>query len=196
MNTNNNFLERCVPVYIMGENGPLSKTPYGYFKGQSKLQGTVQVGQPLILGGLKGKVKVQALRFAKRRNVLEEELGKVGEELAKIEGIQSQVSSALDELEKQEAAAIASFQQEGGSLQAGIARLTAERSSLESSLSDELRVAYQQTAARSGGVAVGRLMDGRCGVCRNVIDGGRLIDLKTQAPLGTCPHCKRLLVVA
>lgn len=68
MNTNNNFLERCVPVYIMGENGPLSKTPYGYFKGQSKLQGNVQVGQPLILGGLKGKVKVQALRFAKRRN--------------------------------------------------------------------------------------------------------------------------------
>lgn len=134
--------------------------------------------------------------FAKRRNVLEEELGKVGEDLAKIEGVQNQVMSALDGLEKQEATAIASFQQEGGNLQAGIARLTAERSSLESSLPDELREAYQQTAARTGGVAVGRLMDGRCGVCRNVIDGGRLIDLKTQAPLGTCPHCKRLLVVA
>ncbi|MEF9877462.1 MAG: hypothetical protein RSB04_09530 [Gordonibacter sp.] len=134
--------------------------------------------------------------FAKRRNVLEEELGRVGEELSKIEGVQGQVASALDGIEKQEAAAIASFQQEGGALQTGIARLSAERSALESALPDELRQAYEQTASRTGGVAVGRLMDGRCGVCRNVIDGGRLIDLQAQAPLGTCPHCKRLLVVA
>ena len=45
--------------------------------------------------------------FAKRRNTLEEELTKLGEELAKIEGVQGQVSRALAELEKQEAAAIA-----------------------------------------------------------------------------------------
>ncbi|MFR8300535.1 MAG: C4-type zinc ribbon domain-containing protein [Gordonibacter urolithinfaciens] len=44
-------------------------------------------------------------------------------------------------------------------------------------------------------MAVGLLTEGRCGVCRTVIDGGRLIDLKAEAPLGTCPHCKRLLVV-
>ncbi|MEI3232428.1 MAG: hypothetical protein V8S24_15045, partial [Gordonibacter pamelaeae] len=36
-----------------------------------------------------------------------------GEELAKIEGVQGQVSRALAELEKQEAAAIASFQRGG-----------------------------------------------------------------------------------
>ena len=28
------------------------------------------------------------------------------------------------------------------------------------------------------------------------IDGGRLIDLRSQAPLGICPACKRLLVIA
>ena len=28
------------------------------------------------------------------------------------------------------------------------------------------------------------------------IDGGRLIDLRGQAPLGICPSCKRLLVIA
>ena len=59
----------------------------------------------------------------------------------------------------------------------------------------ELRDTYHRTAARTGGVAVGLLTEGRCGVCRTVIDGGRLIDLKAEAPLGTCPHCKRLLVV-
>ena len=133
--------------------------------------------------------------FAKRRNTLEEELTKLGEELAKIEGVQGQVSRALAELEKQEAAAIASFQREGGALQAEIARMSADREGMSAELSPELRDTYHRTAARTGGVAVGLLTEGRCGVCRTVIDGGRLIDLKAEAPLGTCPHCKRLLVV-
>lgn len=133
--------------------------------------------------------------FAKRRNTLEEELTKLGEELAKIEGVQGQVSRALAELEKQEAAAIASFQREGGALQAEIARMSADREGMSADLSPELRDTYHRTAARTGGVAVGLLTEGRCGVCRTVIDGGRLIDLKAEAPLGTCPHCKRLLVV-
>ena len=130
-----------------------------------------------------------------RRNTLEEELTKLGEELAKIEGVQGQVSRALAELEKQEAAAIASFQREGGALQAEIARMSADREGMSAELSPELRDTYHRTAARTGGVAVGLLTEGRCGVCRTVIDGGRLIDLKAEAPLGTCPHCKRLLVV-
>ena len=133
--------------------------------------------------------------FAKRRNTLEGELTKLGEELAKIEGVQGQVSRALAELEKQEAAAIASFQREGGALQAEIARMSADREGMSAELSPELRDTYHRTAARTGGVAVGLLTEGRCGVCRTVIDGGHLIDLKAEAPLGTCPHCKRLLVV-
>ena len=133
--------------------------------------------------------------FAKRRNALEVELTRLGEELAKIEGVQSQVSQALAEVDKQEAAAIVSFQREGGALQAEIARMSADREGMSAELSPELRDTYNRTASRTGGVAVGLLTEGRCGVCRTVIDGGRLIDLKAEAPLGTCPHCKRLLVV-
>ena len=133
--------------------------------------------------------------FAKRRNTLEGELTRLGEELAKIEGVQSQVSQALAEVDKQEAAAIVSFQRECGALQAEIARMSADREGMSAELSPELRDTYNRTASRTGGVAVGLLTEGRCGVCRTVIDGGRLIDLKAEAPLGTCPHCKRLLVV-
>ena len=109
--------------------------------------------------------------------------------------MQSQVSQALAEVDKQEAAAIVSFQREGGALQAEIARMSADREGMSAELSPELRDTYNRTASRTGGVAVGLLAEGRCGVCRTVIDGGRLIDLKAEAPLGTCPHCKRLLVV-
>ncbi len=134
--------------------------------------------------------------FAKRRTTLEEELAKLGEDLDKIEDVQRQVSSALAEVQKQEADSIASFQQEGGALQSSIAQMTAQRESMASSLSSNLRDVYEQTAARTGGVAIGRLVNGCCGVCRIAIDEGHLIDLKTQAPLGVCPQCKRLLVVA
>ena len=46
-----------------------------------------------------------------------------------------------------------------------------------------------------GGVAIGRLLEDTCGICRTTIEGGRLIELRASAPLGVCPSCKRLLVI-
>ena len=133
--------------------------------------------------------------FAKRRATLEAELDRLGAELAKIEEVESQVTSALAAVERQEAEATASFQKQGGALKNDEARLQAQRSHLAAQLPQDLLATYEKTAARSGGVAVARLLDGKCGACRAVIEGGRLIDLKGQAPLGVCPACKRLLIV-
>ena len=133
--------------------------------------------------------------FAKRRNALEVELTRLGEELAKIEGVQSQVSQALAEVDKQEAAAIVSFQREGGALQAEIARMSADREGMSAELSPELRDTYNRTASRTGGVAVGRLQGSNCGVCRMAIEGGRLIDMKGQGNVAPCPQCGRLLIL-
>ena len=133
--------------------------------------------------------------FAKRRATLEAELDRLGAELAKIEEVESQVTSALAAVERQEAEATASFQKQGGALKNDEARLQAQRSHLAAQLPQDLLATYEKTAARSGGVAVARLLDGKCGACRPVIQGGRLIDLKAQAPLGVCPACKRLLIV-
>ena len=133
--------------------------------------------------------------FAKRRATLEAELDRLGAELAKIEDVESQVTSALAAVERQEAEATASFQKQGGALKNDEARLQAQRSHLAAQLPDDLLKTYEKTAARSGGVAVARLLESKCGACRAVIEGGRLIDLKAQAPLGVCPACKRLLIL-
>ena len=116
--------------------------------------------------------------FAKRRNTLEADLTAVGDELAKIEGVQAQVASALESLERQEAEATAAFVKEGGALKDALARIEAERAMLASSLPADLLDAYKKTAARTGGVAVGRLQGSNCGVCRMAIEGGRLIDME------------------
>ena len=74
-------------------------------------------------------------------------------------------------------------------------RLEAERERMVSGLDRAVVNAYQKASARSGGVAIGRLDGERCGVCRHGIEGGRLIELRSQAPMGNCPHCKRLLII-
>lgn len=133
--------------------------------------------------------------FAKRRNVLEEELTKLGEELSKIEKVQTQVARALVEIDRQESEATEDFRKEGGDLRNQIAQLEAQRAPLVAVLPPELAAAYDRAAEQGNGVAIGRLHDGCCGVCRAVIDKGRLIDLRAQAPLASCPNCNRLLVV-
>ena len=133
--------------------------------------------------------------FAKRRNTLEADLTAVGDELAKIEGVQAQVASALESLERQEAEATAAFVKEGGALKDALARIEAERAMLASSLPADLLDAYKKTAARTGGVAVGRLQGSNCGVCRMAIGGGRLIDMKGQGNVAPCPQCGRLLIL-
>ncbi len=133
--------------------------------------------------------------IVRRREAIAEDLDKVLEELAKIEDLEAQIASAIADVEAREEAAIASFQSQGGALKVAIMRLEAERERMVGGLGKQLVSAYQKASARSGGVAIGRLDGTRCGVCRTGIEGGRLIELKAQAPMGTCPHCRRLLII-
>ena len=133
--------------------------------------------------------------YSQSRNPLEVDLSGVGVDLEKIEGVQAQVASALESLERQEAEATAAFVKEGGALKDALARIEAERAMLASSLPADLLDAYKKTAARTGGVAVGRLQGSNCGVCRMAIEGGRLIDMKGQGNVAPCPQCGRLLIL-
>ena len=127
--------------------------------------------------------------IVRRRATIAEDRAAVAAELDKISAMEAQISLALEEIGAKEQEAIDSFQKQGGDLKLAIAKLEAARGQVETKVSPQLLDVYNRTAARSG-VAIG-VLDGR-----TVIDGGRLIDLRNQAPLGTCPSCKRLLVIA
>lgn len=133
--------------------------------------------------------------FAKRRNALEGELSTVGDELAKIEGVQARVAEIMGDLDKRESQATESFVKEGGALKQALAQMEARRSSLAAALPAELLAAYEKTASRTGGVAVGRLQGANCGVCRMAIEGGHLIDMKVRGNVAPCPQCGRLLIL-
>lgn len=133
--------------------------------------------------------------IAKRRARIEEELGAKAEELEKIESVANQISQALAVLSKQEEEATASFQKEGGALRATIMQLEAMRAEVAQAVGEGLLATYEKVASRCGGVAVAVLTGNACGACRMPIDHGRLVEVKREAPLGTCPHCRRLLVI-
>ena len=145
--------------------------------------------------GLTALVGLAGALLKMHADVGEAELDRLGAELAKIEEVESQVTSALAAVERQEAEATAAFVKEGGALKDALARIEAERAMLASSLPADLLDAYKKTAARTGGVAVGRLQGSNCGVCRMAIEGGRLIDMKGQGNVAPCPQCGRLLIL-
>lgn len=133
--------------------------------------------------------------IAKRRATLVSERAKEDAALSKVNELESQVMHALEELGRAEKAAVESFQQEGGTLKMQIAQLEQQRAQIAASMTPAVVERYGKIAAHTGGVAVGVLNGAQCGVCRATLEGGRLIDLKGQAPLGICPACKRLLIV-
>ena len=133
--------------------------------------------------------------IVRRRETIAADREGVQAELDKINSLEAQINLAQEELTRKEQDAINSFQKQGGDLKLAIAKLEASRNQVAANIDDELTRAYDKVAARSGGVAIGQLMDNRCGACRVTIDGGRLIDLRSQAPLGYCPSCKRLLII-
>ncbi len=133
--------------------------------------------------------------MVKRRETLAQKMVSIGEQLAKIKGVRDQLEGAVQVSIAEEARLRSEFESHDTALADQVKSLNAKRAELMAGLPKNLAELYEKTAARSGGVAVGKLQESTCGVCRSVIDGGRLIELRASAPLGTCPNCKRLLVI-
>lgn len=117
-------------------------------------------------------------------------------QLEKVETLKAHINAALAAVQEKEQASVASFQSQGGALQSEIARYNAFIEQARSALPSDIYEQFQNIAKRSGGVAIGKLENGRCGCCRVSIDEAHLISLRSQAPLATCPACKRLLVIS
>lgn len=133
--------------------------------------------------------------IVKRRETLSNERTQIEEELEKIGEIERKLARALDEVDFIEDEATKTFKENGGALKSDIANLEADKAKIIAKIDPEIAKIYSKTAERVGSVAIGKLEDARCGVCRASIDCGRLIDLKNQAPLGVCPSCRRLLII-
>ena len=132
---------------------------------------------------------------AKRREGLALKLEEINAQLDKILGVKKQLEDAIELSNREEAKLRSSFEAEDNELAAIVRESTAKRDQIAAQLPSDLVSLYEKTAAKVGGVALGKLDGEQCGVCRTPIERGHLISLKASAPLGNCPNCKRLLIV-
>ena len=132
----------------------------------------------------------------KRRATLEEEHDEATERVDHVNRVLDQVNSALNTLLSQKKSLSATLEEEGGVLTRVMAQLEEKRDGFRKKLPDDLLKLYDKAAARSAGIGVAKLEAERCGACRSEIAEGRLLQVKSEAPLSSCPVCKRLLVVA
>ncbi len=131
----------------------------------------------------------------RRRNELSESRESVGAELAKIKALEAQVNAALEELDVSEAQATESFKSEGTALMKSIASNKAARDAVLAQVSPDVGRLYSKTSELFDTVFIGKLEGSACSVCRAKIEPGRLIAIMNEAPLSTCPSCKRLLII-
>lgn len=133
--------------------------------------------------------------IAKRREKIAGDRADAESELAKISALEARIEAAIADVDRMEDQATAGYREQGAAIQEQMADLVAKRDALLAQCDAALVQDYRKIADRLGSIAIGCLEGDRCSVCRSSIEGGRLIDLRNQAPLGTCPSCTRLLII-
>lgn len=131
----------------------------------------------------------------KRREKVALELSRVEEQVNKINPVMKQIMAALTAMEEKEQQLVESFQKTGGSLRMVIDEGEKIRTELASMIDPALLKVYEQTLDRCGGVALADLVDNSCGACRSSFDLSRMSKIRSEAPIATCPSCRRLLIV-
>jgi len=137
----------------------------------------------------------QLASVAKRRETLNHHLNGYRAELAKVKAVADKIDAAIASLEAKEAQEVESFRVQGTDLRERIAKAEKERAAFAPQLPANLLTLYEKTAIRCGGVGVSHLKGDSCSVCRGKIDEARLHQCRKEAPLSTCPLCRRLMIV-
>ena len=107
----------------------------------------------------------------------------------------STIDSALQDLAAKEAGLIERFKVVGGEIQSHIAKQEADRSTVAASISADILAKYETSRETKAGVGVGRLVKDSCTACHMSLPAERIRDLESGPDIGTCPQCRRLIVV-
>lgn len=133
--------------------------------------------------------------IAKRRETLEFESTNIMGKLDEISVLASKVAAALEQLSAQEAKLSDSYGEKAVELKRIMEDEGQAALRVASDLPRNLLAWYRDAARLHGGIGIALLEEGRCGACRNAIEENRLLQIRREAPLSTCPHCGRILIV-
>jgi uncharacterized protein len=131
----------------------------------------------------------------RRVDKLEMESLKFMERSEKASGQVETIAQALEQHAENERALVDRFRTVGGELQTEIAGLEKGRAKIAKDVSPALLERYESSRASKGGIGVGELDGDTCTACRMSLPAERVRDLVAGPDVGTCPQCRRLIVV-
>lgn len=141
-----------------------------------------------ITRDMEGQVKRQKNIGIEQDELLERQI--------KVDKLAEQVAEALAKVDHAEAHHTEHFKQKGGAIQARIAQLETERTTLLAQLDLAIAQRYEALRAEKNGVAVSRLEGDHCTACRSTILDGMLAKLCKGDELAECPNCHRMMIVS
>ena len=164
-------------------------------------QRIAQVNARLYGGSVSASRELQALAadvegLRQRASELEDRVLLAMEEREPLDARMAQLDQEISRLGERRAAAQAKLASAEAEINADLARLEASRPALAGEVT-ELLSAYERLRARLGGVAVARLVGGRCDGCHLSLPAVELDRIRHQPPgkLEYCEQCGRILVV-
>jgi uncharacterized protein len=139
---------------------------------------------------------VEGLR--KRASELEDRALNLMEEREPFDTALAQFDGQLGELEARRAEVLVQLAEAETELDADIATLSAQRPKAADAVPQQLLATYERLRARLGGVAVARLIGGRCDGCHLTLPAVELDRIRHESAgtLEYCEQCGRILVIA
>ncbi len=132
---------------------------------------------------------------AKRKEAVEVSLKEAVAKLSEADSLLKRVNAGSEDMRSQEASLLGQINEQAAGIKAEADEAAAKRTALMAVLDADQRKEYVRACKECGGVAVAHLNGSSCSACRNSLDQNRLLQIRHEAPLSVCPHCKRLLVV-
>lgn len=133
--------------------------------------------------------------IAKRRESVEFEMGKIDTRIEELRKLLALAQSSLDSVDQRFNTQSQKIEEDKELLKQSCLEAQSSRETLRALISPNVLQAYESAARRCGGIGLSVLDGDTCKTCRNTIERNRLLEVMREAPLGTCPHCKRLLVI-
>ncbi len=133
--------------------------------------------------------------YSKRRAALSEEIDGLAAKISEMEKLEEEIGTIESTLASKEEKLIAEYRANGSALVAKINKINPIREELASKIDPKLLSAYERIAKAKGGVALCQLTESSCSVCRASFEHSRILGLRAEAPLATCPSCGRLMLI-
>lgn len=163
----------------------------------------VQVNRRLYGGTVSASRELQAMAedvegLKKRASELEDKALGLMEEREPFDSKLASLDGKLAELEERQGDVLERLSAAETEVDAAIAGLGAQHGAAVAAVPQPLLVAYDRLRSRLGGVAVARLVGGRCDGCHLSLPAMELDRIRHQSAssLETCEQCGRILVIA